>query len=188
MELDKERNEDPQLEMKQKERTGNMQQDHNKISTDITVATNRIKDLETRREILYSSIKDLLKDKRKVDKQKMLLEEEISGRNMTDEMAKQKYKNEERKMRIKQDKTIVNLRLRGDLLDKKNADEENKSKAVLDEKLKLEQELMDLNEDLQVLTDKRAANREDTIKMRVRNSQLDSQSKMLEMEQASLTD
>lgn len=68
MENDKERNEDPQLEMKQKERTGNMQQDHNKISTDITVATNRIKDLETRREILYSSIKDLLKDKRKVDK------------------------------------------------------------------------------------------------------------------------
>ena len=59
---------------------------------------------------------------------------------------------------------------------------------MLDEKLKLEQELMDLNEDLQVLTDKRAANREDTIKMRVRNSQLDSQSKMLEMEQASLTD
>lgn len=118
----------------------------------------------------------------------MLLEEEISGRNMTDEMAKQKYKNEERKMRIKQDKTIVNLRLRGDLLDKKNADEENKSKAVLDEKLKLEQELMDLNEDLQVLTDKRAANREDIIKMRVRNSQLDSQTKMLEIEQASLTD
>ena len=54
--------------MKQKEKTGNMQQDHNKITTDITVATNRINDLETRRDILYSSIQDLLKDKRKVDK------------------------------------------------------------------------------------------------------------------------
>ena len=56
MENDKERNLDPQLEQKQKEKTGNILQDHNKLSTDITVAENRIKDLETRRAILYSSI------------------------------------------------------------------------------------------------------------------------------------
>ena len=40
-------------------------------------------------------------EKRKIDKYNMELEEEISGRNVTDEKQKQRYKDEERKMRIK---------------------------------------------------------------------------------------
>jgi hypothetical protein len=79
----------------------NLKQDHNKIQTDITVAENRIKDLETRREILNSAIIDILKDKRKVDKYNMELEEALSGRNVTEEITKKRHKNEERKMRIK---------------------------------------------------------------------------------------
>jgi len=43
-----ERNNDPNLLKKQKESTMNLKQDHNKMVTDITVAENRIKDLETR--------------------------------------------------------------------------------------------------------------------------------------------
>ena len=73
LEEEKERNSDPQLLNRQKETTGNLKQDHNKIQTDITVARNRIKDLETRREILNSAIQDLLKDKRKIDKYNMEL-------------------------------------------------------------------------------------------------------------------
>lgn len=80
------------------------------MKTDLTGAENRIKDLETRREILMSGILDLLTDKRKVDKYNMELEESISGRNVTEEMTKRKYKNEERKMRIGYEKQIVNLR------------------------------------------------------------------------------
>ena len=76
----------------------NLKQDHNKILTDITVAENRIKDLVTRQEILNSSIADILKDKRKIDKYNMELEDKISGRNVTDEMTKKRHKNEERKM------------------------------------------------------------------------------------------
>jgi len=45
LEGEKERNEDPALMKKQKEATMNLKQDHNKLSTDITVAENRIKDL-----------------------------------------------------------------------------------------------------------------------------------------------
>lgn len=48
LEEEQERNNDPNLLKKQKESTMNLKQDHNKIVTDITVATNRIKDLETR--------------------------------------------------------------------------------------------------------------------------------------------
>jgi len=56
----------------------------------------------------------------------------------------------------------------------KIANEEAKSKDVLDEKLKLEQELLDLKEDLGKILEKNSWNREELIKNRVRNSQLDS--------------
>ena len=56
----------------------------------------------------------------------------------------------------------------------KTSNEESKSKEVLDEKLKLEQELNDLREDLQVRSQKQSLNRDDLIKLRVLNSQLDS--------------
>ena len=85
---------------RQKETTENLKQDHNKIKTDITVAENRIKDLQTRREILNQALEDILRDKRKVDKYNMELQDKISVRNVTDEMQKKKYSNEERKMRI----------------------------------------------------------------------------------------
>jgi len=88
----------------------NLKQDHNKILTDITVAENRIKDLVTRQEILNTSIADILKDKRKIDKYNMELEDKISGRNVTDDMTKRKHKNEERKMRIKYEKNVAYLK------------------------------------------------------------------------------
>ena len=68
----------------------NLKQDQNKLKTDITEAENRIKDLETRREMLYAAIEDILRDKRRVDKYNMELEDKISGRNVTEEMTKRK--------------------------------------------------------------------------------------------------
>jgi len=104
----------------------------------------------------------------------MELEDKISGRNMTELMQKQKHKNEERKMRIKYEKNIDNLKTNGVILMEKTADEESKSKDVLDNKLKLEQELLDLKEDLDVLQTTHQNNRDENIKQRVKNSQLDS--------------
>lgn len=66
----------------------------------------------------------------------------------------------------------------------KTSNEESKSKEVLDEKLKLEQELNDLREDLQIRGQKMQLNRDDLIKLRVLNSQLDSQTAMLTVEEA----
>ena len=126
----------------------NLKQDQNKLKTDITVAENRIKDLETRREMLYAAIEDILRDKRRVDKYNMELEDKISGRNVTEEMTKKKQKNAERRQRIKLQKNLDNLRQMGVILMDKTSNEETKSKEVLDEKLKLEQELNDLREDL----------------------------------------
>ena len=180
------RNNDPQLLKKQKEVTMNLKQDHNKIMTDITVAENRIKDLTTRQEILNSSIMDILKDKRKIDKYNMELEDKISGRNVTDDMQKMKHKEEERKMRIKYEKNVASLKSQGVILMEKIANEEAKSKDVLDEKLKLQQELLDLKEDLGKLTEQHAHNRDELIKLRVKNSTLDSQNALLADEEKQL--
>lgn len=185
-ESETDRNNDPQLLKKQKETTMNLKQDHNKIMTDITVAENRIKDLTTRQEILNSSIMDILKDKRKIDKYNMELEDKISGRNVTDDMQKMKHKEEERKMRIKYEKNVASLKSQGVILMEKIANEEAKSKDVLDEKLKLEQELLDLKEDLGKLTDQHAHNRDELIKLRVKNSTLDSQNALLADEEKQL--
>ena len=108
----------------------NLKQDHNKIKTDITVAENRIKDLGTRREILNATLADILKDKRRIDKYNMELEDKIAGRNMTEEMTKRKHKNEERKMRIQYEKNVDNLKTNGVILMEKTADEETKSKSL----------------------------------------------------------
>jgi len=116
----------------------NLKQDHNKLKTDITVAQNRIKDLETRREILNGAIQDILKDKRRIDKLNMELDDAITGKNVTEEMQKKRIKNEERKMRIKYEKNLDNLRTNGSIMMDKTADEEGKSKIVLDQKLQIE--------------------------------------------------
>ena len=124
--------------------------------------------------MLYAAIEDILRDKRRVDKYNMELEDKISGRNVTEEMTKRKQKNAERRQRIKLQKNLDNLRQMGVILMDKTSNEESKSKEVLDEKLKLEQELNDLREDLQIRGQKMQLNRDDLIKLRVLNSQLDS--------------
>lgn len=165
-----------------------LKQDHNKIKNDITLANNRIKELETTREILNQAIQDILKDKRKIDKYNMELEDKISGRNVTDLQTKQNYKNEERKMRIKYEKSLDTLKKTGVNLVDKGGDEETHSKEVLDEKLKLEQDLLDLNEELNVMSSKQQDNRENLVKYRVKNSQLDTQLQMLQIEEDQLTE
>jgi hypothetical protein len=62
----------------------NLKQDHNKIKNDITLANNRIKELDTTRNILYDAIQDILKDKRRIDKHNMELDDKITGRNVTE--------------------------------------------------------------------------------------------------------
>ena len=134
--------------------------------------------------MLYAAIEDILRDKRRVDKYNMELEDKISGRNVTEEMTKRKQKNAERRQRIKLQKNLDNLRQMGVILMDKTSNEESKSKEVLDEKLKLEQELNDLREDLQIRGQKMQLNLDDLIKLRVLNSQLDSQTAMLTVEEA----
>lgn len=97
---------------------------------------------------MYDSINDLLTEKRKVDKYNMELDDKVSEKNVSDFEKRQKIKNEERKMRIKLEKNLDTLKKDGMHLVDRGGDEETMSKDVLEEKLSLEQDLTDLNEDL----------------------------------------
>ena len=48
--------------------------------------------------------------------------------------------------------------------------------------------MLDTKDELQKLTDKQMSNREDIVKQRVKNSQLESQTKMLDVESNQLTE
>jgi hypothetical protein len=71
-------------------------------------------------------------------------------------------------MRIKYENNLDNLKRNGVMLMEKTADEEAKSKDLLDNKLKMDQDLLDTRDELQKLTDKQLANREEIIKQRVK--------------------
>ena len=152
----------------------NLKNEHNGMQNDVTNSTNRIKDLKTRKEILNSQIADLLKDKRVVDKLNMELSDIVQGKNLSDYAEAQKRKEAERALSIQKEQNLESLKRLGLDYMAKTTFEENHSKTKLDEKLKLEQDLLDLNEKLEKETKVRDDCREDLIKCRVRDSQLDS--------------
>lgn len=95
---------------------------------------------------MYDAINDILKDKRRVDKYNMELDDKVNDRNVSDFEKRQKVKNEERKIRIKLKKDLDSLKKEGIYFVDRSDDEETMSKDFLDENLGIEQDLTDLNE------------------------------------------
>ena len=71
IELDRERRrlDDKNLLKKQQETVMQLKQENNKVHIDISIAESRIKDLEGLKEMTMNQIKDILTEKRKVDKE-----------------------------------------------------------------------------------------------------------------------
>ena len=96
-----ERNGDEHGVMKrQKGITMNLKNEHNGMYNDVQNCENRIKDLKTRKKIMSDQIKDLLIDKRIVDKLHMELSDIVQGKNLTDYGEAARKKDAERGMRI----------------------------------------------------------------------------------------
>jgi len=76
----------------------------------------------------------------------MELSDIVTGRNLNDFVEAQKKKEAERKMRIGKEQNVNYLKRLGLDLMQKVTFEETHSKVKLDEKLKLDQDLLDLNE------------------------------------------
>jgi hypothetical protein len=173
LEEEVERNGDSKYAAKQKVLAASLDGDVRAIDTNIAVAVARKTDLENRRVMLLDQIKTLVVEKRAIDKKNFELDQKLQGKDLTDDQLKQKQKNEERKMRIKYEKSVLNLRSLGVQMMEKIAKEELKSKDILETKLKLEQSLLDLKEDVKKADETFNNNREELIKLKVKNSQLD---------------
>ena len=61
-----------------------LKQDNNKVHIDISIAESRIKDLDGLKEMNMSQIKDILTEKRKVDKENIDIDTKIQGRGVTE--------------------------------------------------------------------------------------------------------
>jgi hypothetical protein len=64
--------------------TMQLKQDSNKVHIDISIAESRIKDLEGLREMTMSQLKDIIAEKRKVEKENRDLDQKIQGRGVSD--------------------------------------------------------------------------------------------------------
>eukprot|EP00347_Sterkiella_histriomuscorum_P000015 403377510 len=157
---------------KQVEVTMSLNQEFNKVKIDISIAQSRIKDLEGLRAMTLNQLKDIISDKRQIDKENIDYEQKIQGKGMTEQEQKVKQIDAEREQLKKisnslkfQNEIATNLmtRLR---------EEEDKAKSMLDEKIKLQQQLNQDNLDLSEHKAFAAKNREEIIKLQIRLSQL----------------
>jgi len=65
-----------------------LKQDFNKVNIDISIAESRIKDLEGLKAMTMSQIKDIITEKRILDKENEEIEEKIQGRGMSEQESK----------------------------------------------------------------------------------------------------
>lgn len=88
--LDKENRKlaDKFLIKKQMEVTMQLKQDNNKVHIDINIAESRIKDLEGLKEMTMNQLRDIITEKRKVDKENFDLDVKIQGRGVSEVEAK----------------------------------------------------------------------------------------------------
>jgi predicted RND superfamily exporter protein len=94
--------------------------------------------------MLIDGIQDVLAEKRKVDKKHTELTNKMEGKNQDADSTKMKEKDEQRKMRIRLETDVSNLKSHGVILMSRIGNEEARSKVYLEEKLKLEQEFTDM--------------------------------------------
>lgn len=133
--------EDRNLLKKQQEVTMQLRQDNNKVNIDNSIAQSKINELEGFKEMTMSQLKEIIADKRKVDKENSELEIKIQGRGLSEQEQRAKQLDAEKEQILKvraslkfQKETATNLMTRLTV-------EETKGKEMLDERIKLQQEL-----------------------------------------------
>lgn len=114
-----------------------LKQDNNKVHIDINIAESKIKDLQGLREMTLSQIEDILREKRKVDKENNEFVQKIEGRGLSDTEAKSKQFDAEREQLKKIQNSLKFQKENANCLMERLKDEETKGKDMLDEKIKL---------------------------------------------------
>lgn len=169
------------MQRKKNERN-NHYQARNKLTTDLKVATSRIDDLKARRDILMDTLYEFMQEKRRLEKENMENDDKLTGRNLTELDAKEKYAEEEQKMYIGLKENHFNMKLNGNAIHGCMTEEENRGRELLEWKLDKEKEYLDLTEHLEKLKETAKKQREQVIKLRVQKSELETADKFLNEE------
>lgn len=117
-----------------------------------------------------SQLKDIITDKRKVDKENQEIDAKIQGKGLSEQEAKAKQFDAEREVIKKIQNSLKFQKENATNLMERLKNEETKGKDMLDEKIKLQQALHQLQEDLNEATGIKARNREEIIKLQIRLS------------------
>ena len=116
----------------------------------------------------------------------MELEFQLSGRGDTDADKKARHFEAEREMTMKLQHSLQNQSEQAEMIEEQLKEEEKKCKEMLDLKITAEQTLELAEEDAKEMHERRANNREDIIKQRMKLSQLKKQRERLEVEDEEL--
>lgn len=165
-----------------------LNQEKNKVNIDISIAESRIKDLQGLKDLTLSQIEDILSEKRKMDKENADIDQKVQGKGLTETDLKLKQIDAEREMIKKIQNSLKNHKENANYAMDRLKDEETKAKDMLDEKIKQQQILNQVNEDLADGRALAAKNREEIIKLQIKLSTLITQDEKLQKELNSLTE
>lgn len=154
----------------------------------INTAKARLEDLEGQRQMVMSQIRDLLADKNKVDEDNQEMEAVVRGKGMSEPEIKAQQQEAERHRISRLNLSLQYKQEEGEVLLERLKEEEAKAKEMLDAKINAEQESEVADEDAAAIKNMRRQNREELIKMQIRESQLKSGNQRAADELADLTE
>lgn len=138
----------------------------------INTAKARLEDLEGQKKMAQAQIKDVLTEKRKVDKENTEMEHHIQGKGQSEQEQKLLQFEAEREQTNRLQHSLAFKTEESQRLQEQLKEEEAKAKDMLDAKITAEQEMEILREDASAMASKRAANRDDLIRHQIKLSQL----------------
>lgn len=127
-------------------------------------------------------IKEILTDKRKVDKENMDIEQKIQGKGVSESEAKAKQTDAEREQIKKLQNSLKFQKENANNLMERLKREEINGKKMLDDRIKLQQELNLLSENLNEIKGFQMRNRQEIITLQIKKSQLETQEGRLDEE------
>jgi chromosome segregation ATPase len=169
---EKRRNEDKNLVRQQQAETRALQTEKSQVEIDISIAESRIKDLKGQQEVASQQIKEILTDKRKVDKENMELEHKLQGRGVTEADQKRLQFEAEREQITRLNLSIQFKNEQAEKMMEQLKAEEALARSELDAQINFEQEMEQLTEDADIAEKKRAENREELLRLQIKYSQL----------------
>ena len=164
-----------------------LKSEHTLVATDVHVAESKIADLKNQQDITNSQIRDILTEKREIEKRNEEYDMKLQGRGKNENENKQRKIDEERKQTLKIAASLEFCKEEQEKMDTQLSSEEAKAKKELDDKITAEQQMEDETDKAKEEAEKRLKNREELIKLQLRLSLLKSANETVTAELADQT-